>query len=260
MKRIVISVIVALLLVCSLTAKTTYIPIYRSYIHIVNGTDTSAVSNNLMDLETADENGMFKIYIEHEDVTKEKVKAIKRAKRTAGWATFSAVMSGISTAFSRNSLQYMIRSTTTRIAAQLADIYNKNAHAEQTLLIDTWIENTSEDELMINDMERGLVWFVRPSEYLHLQLNNPDVANLRISDVHHNNIRYALVAAGSLVEKKEIEWEDDTCWIYGVWGNLGFTEVRVVDYYVRISKEDYSEKEMSIEEFKAYKKKMKGNK
>ena len=236
MKRIVISVIVALLLVCSLTAKTTYIPIYRSYIHIVNGTDTSAVSNNLMDLETADENGLFKIYIEHEDVTKEKVKAIKRAKRTAGWATFSAVMSGISTAFSRNSLQYMIRSTTTRIAAQLADIYNKNAQAEQTLLIDAWIENTSEGELMINDMERGLIWFVRPSDYLHLQLNNPDVANLRISDVHHKNIRYALVAAGSLVEKKEIEWEDNTCWIYGVWGNLGFTEVRVVDYYVRISK------------------------
>ena len=130
MKRIVISIIVALLFVSSISAKTTYIPIYRSYIHIVNGTDTSAVSNNLMDLETADENGMFKIYIEHEDVTKEKVKAIKRAKRTAGWATFSAVMSGISTAFSRNSLQYMIRSTTTRIDAQLADIYNKNAQAE----------------------------------------------------------------------------------------------------------------------------------
>lgn len=74
MKRIVISIIVALLFVSSISAKTTYIPIYRSYIHIVNGTDTSAVSNNLMDLETADDNGMFKIYIEHEDVTKEKVK------------------------------------------------------------------------------------------------------------------------------------------------------------------------------------------
>lgn len=260
MKRRIISILIALLFVNSLTAKTTYIPIYRSYIHIVNGTDTSVVSNNLMDLETADESGMFKIYVEHEDVTKEKVKAIKRAKRTAGWATFSAVMSGISTAFSRNSLQYMIRSTTTRIAAQLADIYNKNAHAEQNLLIDTWIENTSGEELMINDMERGLVWFIRPSEYLHLQLNNPDVANLRISDVHHNNIRYALVAVGSLVEKKEIEWEDNKCWIYGVWGNIGFSEVRVINYYVRISKEDYSEKEMSIEEFKAYKKKEKENK
>ena len=56
-----ISLFVALLFVSSVSAKTTYIPIYRSYIHIVNGTDTSAVSNNLMDLETADENGMFNI-------------------------------------------------------------------------------------------------------------------------------------------------------------------------------------------------------
>ena len=32
-------------------AKTTYIPTYESYIHIVNGCDTVAVTNNLMDLD-----------------------------------------------------------------------------------------------------------------------------------------------------------------------------------------------------------------
>lgn len=66
-------------------AKTTYIPKYQSYIHIVNGLDTTAVSNILENLELAEEGGMFTIRIEHEEVTKEKVKAIKRAKRAAGW-------------------------------------------------------------------------------------------------------------------------------------------------------------------------------
>lgn len=230
-------------------AKTTYIPKYRSYIHIVNGSDTTVATSNIMNLRLNEDNNMFCIYIEHEDVTKEKVKAIKRAKRAAGWASFSAVMSGISTAFSQNSLQYLVRSTNTRIASQLADIYYENADAEQNLMIDMWIANTSEEEIMINEIERGLIWYVRPSQNLHLQLNNPDAANLRISDIHNNNVRYAVVTAGSMVRKRAYEWEDDECWISAV-----MNEYQLLDKYVRISKEDYSEREMSIEEFKAYKK------
>lgn len=248
--------IILLLLLLSgipVIAKTTYIPKYRSYIHIVNGSDTITATNNLMDLRLNEDSGMFCIYIEHEDVTKEKVKAIKRAKRAAGWAAFSAVMSGVSTAFSQNSLQYMVRSTNTRIASQLADIYNENANAEQKLLIDMWIANTSEEEIMINEIERGLIWYVKPSQNFHLQLNNPDVANLRISDIHNNNVRYAMIAAGSIVTKRAIEWEDDEYWISAVMKNLD-NEFSVLDKYVKISKIDYSESEMSVEEFKAYKK------
>lgn len=141
-------------------AKTTYIPKYQSYIHIVNGLDTTAVSNILENLELAEEGGMFTIRIEHEEVTKEKVKAIKRTKRAAGWMEFSAVMSGVSTAFSNNSLQYMVRSTNTQVAIELTDFYKANANAEQKLNIDMWIDNTSGAELLVNDMERGLVWYV----------------------------------------------------------------------------------------------------
>lgn len=259
MKRKLYLSFILLLLGIPVMAKTTYIPQYRTYIHIVNDTDTSAVSDNLIDLRLNEDNGMFCIYVEHEDVTKEKVKAIKRAKRAAGWASFSAVMSGVSTVFSQNSLQYLVRSTNTRIASQLAYIYSANAKSEQTLQIDLWIANTSEEEIVVNDMERGLIWYVRPSQNIRLQLNNPDVANLRISDIHQNKVRYAMVAAGSLVNKTEIDYEDDDCWIYGVWGNLGFSEMRVIEKYVRISKEDYSESEMSIDEYKAYRKAAKGN-
>lgn len=242
----------------SVDAKTTYIPKYRTYIHIVNGSDTIVSSINLNDLELKDNGGMFSIIVEHEDVDKEKVKAIKRAKRAAGWATFSAVMSGVSTVFSQNSLQYMVRSTNTRIAGQLADIYNENANAEETLLIDTWIVNTSGEEIMINDMERGLTWYVRPSQLFHLQLNNPDVANLRISDVRHNQVRYAMIAAGSRATKSTIEWEDNDYWITVIMKDNGSSiEFPTIDKYLRISKSDYTETEMSIEEFREFKKRAK---
>ena len=258
MKRKIIFLSILLLSGLPVVAKTTYIPKYRSYIHIVNGSDTTAATNNIMDLRLNEDDGMFCIYIEHEDVTKEKVKSIKRAKRAAGWATFSAVMSGVSTVFSQNSLQYLVRSTNTRIASQLADIYNENANAEQNLLIDIWIANTSEEEIMINDIERGLIWYVRPSQNLHLQLNNPDVANLRVSDINNKNVRYAMIAAGSTVMKRAIEWEDNECWISAIMKNIGY-EYQVLDKYVRISKDDYTETEMSIDQFKAYMKEAKRN-
>ena len=76
-------------------AKTTYIPTYRSYIHIVDGSDTISISNRLSDIELSEKSVLFTLRLEQEDVTQEKVRAIKRAKRAAGWATFSAVMSGI---------------------------------------------------------------------------------------------------------------------------------------------------------------------
>ncbi len=258
MKRLLFFFVV-FMFVNSVIGKTTYIPKYRTYIHIVNGSDTIVKSNNLRELELAGNDNMFRLYVEHEDVTNEKVKAIKRAKRAAGWATFSTVMSGMSTAFSDNSLQYLVRSSNTIIANQLADIYKENANAEQKLMIDLWMENTAEEELMINDMERGLTWYVKPSQFFHFQLNNPDVINLRISDVHNTQVRYAMIATGSQVNKKEIEWEDNDCWISGIWGYIGFSEVKVIEKYVMISKTDFSEREMSIEEFKAYKKESKGN-
>ena len=168
----------ALFAAMALQAKTTYIPTYRNYLHIVTGGDTLAATSNLDTLELADPEGMFVLRIDQEDVTKEKVKAIKRAKRAAGWATFSAVLSGVSTAFSDNSLDYMVRSTNSQITSMIADIYSANAKAEQTLGIDMWIDNTTDSELMVCDMERGLVWWILPRQSMQLKLNNPRMKRL----------------------------------------------------------------------------------
>ena len=44
----------ALFAAMALQAKTTYIPTYRSYLHIVTGGDTLAATSNLDTLELAD--------------------------------------------------------------------------------------------------------------------------------------------------------------------------------------------------------------
>ena len=254
--RKVLFLIVVLMSGISVMAKSTYIPKYRTYIHIVDGSDTIVIANYLKDIELKDSRGMFNIAVEHEEVTKEKVKSIKRARRAANLAAFSAVMSGFSTAFSQNRLQYMVRSTNTRIASQLADIYSLNANAEQLLNIDALIENTSSEELIINDMERGLTWYVRPSQSLKIKLNNPEVTNLRISDVHNNQVRYAMVTAGSVAEQWDIEWEDDSCWIVIVY-KVKYSDNKKIAHYKRISKEDYTEMDMTKEEYHAFKNQLK---
>lgn len=130
---------------------------------------------------------MFVLRIDHEDVTKDKVKAIKRKKRIAGWAILSAVLNGVSTAFSDNSLQYLVRSKNAQIATALAEIYAANAKEEQTLGIDLGIDNTTDGELMICDMERGLTWWILPQHSIQLKLNNPEASRLRISDSQNRN-------------------------------------------------------------------------
>lgn len=237
--------------------KSTYIPKYKSYIHIVNGADTIVVSNSQEDLSLSEASGLFSIRIEHEIVTQEKVKAIKRAKRAAGWMEFSAVMSGMSTAFSNNSLQYMVRSTTTYLTAQLADIYAANAKAEEVLDLYVWIDNKSDGEIMVNDMDRGLIWCILPRQSLKLKLNNPEASRLRISDPKNDFVRYANVMAGSSITKWDVAWEDEDCWICCVYKEETYSHDEFLSHYIKISKADYSEEEMSVKEFNAFKKRQK---
>ena len=240
-------------------AKTTYIPTYYSYLHIVTDCDTLAVTNNTDYLELTDPSGMFVIAIDHEEVTAEKVKAIKRAKRAAGWATFSAVVSGVSTAFSDNTLQYMVRSSYTQIATNLAGIYQANSIAQQTLAINICIDNTTDSEMMVCDMVRGLTWWILPRQTMKLKINNPEATSLRISDSQSRNVRYVSALAGSKLTKWDVLIETDDFWVVPVYrdGELHIDDN--IDYYKRIDKADYTETSMPYETYRELKKKYKSN-
>ena len=254
MKNKILIIVLPILMWClTASGKTTYIPTYRSYIHIVNGTDTMSVEGTLTELMMKDAGGLFTIRIEHEEVTKEKVKAIKRAKAAAGWMAFSAVMSGVSTAFSDNTLEYYIRSTNTSMATDLAQMYAADSKDEQKLGIDIWIENNTEGELVVNDMERGLTWYILPGQSAKFKANNPEAARFRISDIRNSFVRYVTGAAGSSVKKWELGYEDDECWVVIVYKEGAFHGPENITGYRLISKEDFSERDMSADEFTAFK-------
>ena len=121
-----------------------------------------------------------------------------------------------------------------------------------------WIENTSEEEIMVNDMERGLVWYIQPMNSLYVRMNNPDAASLRISDIHNKDISFVMATAGSSVTKHEIVWEDEYCWIVPVYKEKeSFYEDPRIEKYRRIWKKSFEDEEMSNSEFKEFKKRNK---
>lgn len=214
-----LSIVILVFSLClTLQAKTTYIPTYRSFIQIKQGLNDSVMAqSNLGKLDLTAQDGSFSITLVHEDVDKEKVKAIKRAKAAAGWMTFAAVMSGVSTGFDasyhNNALTTYIGMRNTENIAVLSGFMHDVAQAEQRLTIDFFIDNNSEEELMVADLARGLTWYILPHTSMQFSLANPGIERLRISDLRHSSIKYADIIGGNSVRKETIEWEDDVCWI-----------------------------------------------
>ncbi len=242
----------------SIEGKTTYIPTYHSYIHIKQGEDTISVFGNMISLEMTSFDKRFTVSVHHEDVTHEKVKAIKRAKAAAGWSLFSTVMSTIAPG-RRGSLFSRIQDI--RQAVVLTQMDAENAKAEQVLEVEIWVDNNSDTELIVNDMIRGLVWYVQPHQSIQFEVGNPELANLRISDINSNNIEFVTVGVGSSVRKEFISYEDDDCWVADIYQkDLSVNEYRTPIAYNYINKTTYETKRLSIREYNEFKKEVKSRK
>lgn len=67
-------------------AKTTYIPSYQGALSITKDGQTTTKNDCLREVTLGYDNGHVVFTLLHEEVTKSKVKSIKRAKMGAGWA------------------------------------------------------------------------------------------------------------------------------------------------------------------------------
>lgn len=246
-------------------AKTTYIPTYRSFIQIKQGLNDSIIAESKLGrLDLTAQDGSFSITLVHEDVDKQKVKEIKRAKAAAGWMTFATLLSGFSAGYDatyyNSSLLTYVEMRRTENYAVLSDILHNNAKGEQRLTIEFFIDNLSSEELMVADIARGLTWYILPHTSMQFSMPNPGVERLRISDLQHKSVKYADIVGGSYVEKEAVAWEDDNCWIvlrFEEGSDLKQYEGRVPtsDYtYYYINKETYDSTEMPPTEFKEFKK------
>ena len=234
-----------LMMTLAAAAETTYLPTYSSYIHIIDGNDTIAVESPQTELSLSDTASAFTIHINHELVDEDKVEAIKRSKRTQLVMTVTSVVSGVPGGGIFTQLGYMMKKGSAALPGNLSAMYEKNMKADQVLSINVWIDNTSDEELLINDTDRGLIWFLPAGQGMDLRMSNPDIMRLRISNLQHEHVRYALITAGSTTTKYDVVYEDSSCWVAE---HRNF--LRQVTGYTRISKEDYSTEAITAEEFK----------
>lgn len=247
---LIVSILVTLSL--SANAKTTYIPRYTTTMSLaIPGEDTIAVFNNNIEVEIKSSDGLFTATVYHDDLTLEKLKTIRRNKAAEGWAGFSAILSGFAYATADNFADRLTNYYKAETSAIIAGIYSANAEAANILGVELVIDNTSNEELSVNDMERGLIWHILPHRSLTLQMNNPDVAQLRIADSRDNRPHYLTVGAGSVMKPMVVIYEDEDYVVRPVYSD---NESHEIDFYMLIDRRTLESQSMSPEEYKKFRK------
>lgn len=255
MKRTAIICILALVAI-TCHAKRTFVPRYTSFISVSEQGDSTDECSINTTLYRDDEGGMFRVAIIHETLTRERVKYIKRMETAATLASFAAVMSAVCT-FSSDWKQRFRGRVMTYVSSTLAEIYNNNANEAKTLELQAWVENTCSEEIMVADQDRGYVWFLRPGESINCILANPDMMQLRISNLNHSRVHYVTMGGGSLLREMEVEWEDDDAWIFPFLGDQKRDGRFNISGYMLIDKRTATQNRLTIDEFKTYKREAK---
>lgn len=204
-------------------SKTTYVPHYFGKITIDDGTNIVNDSSKVRDFYMEAPDGRYSITILHDSVTQERVKKIKRLKAAAGWSAASAIFSGLAVVLNplnnaRNlnryifSKQMMYSSTMVGLSAEM------EAEELQHVDISIIIENYSDKELTVNDMNRGLIWFIPPYTDLTLTSGNPEINSLRVAtnDPYNQQINYITLQTANVLREYEVDYEDKDIWFFPI--------------------------------------------
>ena len=213
MRKVLPVIIGMLFLSTMLQAKQTYIPRYASVVAIANHGDTIFEENKKSELVATAHNGLFRVGVVHEVLTVKRIRQIKRDNVSTALFALSGVMYGASS-FSSDRIAQIHGQVGTVAAFTLAEMSAYNAKRDKVLGMEVVIENLSQEELMVNDTERGLVWFIQPQSSLTFPANNPDIIQLRVSDLHQEKIYFVQAGGGSTLKSTEVEWENDDVWVF----------------------------------------------
>lgn len=257
------------LLALSAEAKTTYIPTYRNRIILIENGQMDSLTNQRQLLQMDSKDQLVSCFVAQQVVSPELVRAIKQAKRTAGWLSVASALSAGGTTFSEVQMfrghkgpGYIAgyvegRDMERGFDAMSADAYNQ-AEDMKTLLVDLIVRNNSEKEMLITDMDRGLVWFVLPKQETVLPLAKGEPCHFRISSSSplDENVKYINVSGDSNLEKYTVAHETDLSWYIPISErakkSLGFSSP-MDDGYIRVDKETLQMSAVTTNEFKALK-------
>ena len=144
--------------------------------------------------------------------------------------------------------------------ASLAASANSKAQAEdlKTLLLDLVVKNNSPKEMLITDMDRGLVWFILPHREVRLPLLKNEECHFRISSCNplDENVKYINALGTSTLEKYAVSLETDMSWYVPI-SNKTLKGLRFEtdqrDGYIKIDKETMAMSVVSEEELNSIK-------
>jgi hypothetical protein len=266
--------ILLLMFVCfyaiHIQAKTTYIPTYNNRLLLIENGVVDSVKNETHSLMMVSKDGLITCTLAQQVVSEDLVRDIKRAKSAAGWAVVAAALSSASEGMAQSQMNrgynkgwamqnYVYSRENTK--ASLAASADAQAQAEElkTLLLDLVIRNNSQKEMLITDMDRGLIWFVLPNCEVRLPLLKDEECHFRISSCNplDENVKYVNALGTSTLEKYSLGLETELLWYVPISKNaikgLRF-DTDQKDGYIKINKETMAMSFVSDEEFKIIKK------
>ena len=223
------------------------------------------MTNKLHSLVMPSKDGLITCTLAQQVVSQELVHDIKRAKSSAGWAMVAAALYSVSEGMAQSQMDYSRNKgwamrnfvdARENANASVAASANAKAQAEdlKTLLLDLVVRNNSQKEMLITDMDRGLVWFILPNCEVRLPLLKNEECHFRVSSSTplDENVKYINALGTSTLEKYTIGMETDTSWYVLISSKsqkgLQF-ETDQRNGYVKIDKETRAMTVLSEDEF-----------
>jgi len=215
-----------LVLLCTLVydadAKNHYFSSCYSKVVIEDGEDLVQDSSFLNDMALSPSDNRFTIFVMHDSLTHERVSAIRRQKAAIAFSSIAMAAGAVSSVTSAaqtpltpldakfQMMNYQNGLLLVGSAAELASLSTSELHAQSELPITVVIRNNSDKELCVNDMSRGLLWYIRAYGDLALSVGNPEVNKFRVAyaDSTEPHVSYLLVEGCNAIYLENLDFED----------------------------------------------------
>lgn len=219
MKRLLL--LPLLFVVMMLSAKTGRIPSYMSFVYWIQGTDTLYEENNTLLHESVSPDGTVTIRVRHEDWRN--IVTDKSLLRLAPWHAAVSKRRGIRAIIHQGQSNTDAMMPMKKVpglmpnSLRVQNLSNEVDRLDMSFATEYMIENTGNQEIVINDLNRGLVWYVPADSYLLLNMGKlPQACLLRIAntDPLHPAVKYVTIGSASFSMKFTVAYEDEECWIF----------------------------------------------
>ncbi len=197
------------------------IPTYMSFVYWIQDVDTLYAEGNTIMHESVSPDGTIVIRVRHEDWRQ--TVTDKSVARLAPWHATMSQKRGL------RAIIYQGRANTDAMmpmpidpivmenAARIGNLAQMTGRLEMNFACEYMIENTSSQEVVVNDLNRGLVWYLPAQSYLLLNMGTlPQACLLRIANNNplQPSVKYVTIGSASFDLKLTVAHEDENCWIY----------------------------------------------